>query len=1764
MDSLPPENRHILLSLLRKFSVHKQLCSCNHDRSFLLQLEDKVVMGTDVVRATVRIVNEDLGFTRSDFMGHSLQSCSCMDVIGEQVCELTMTAVQWDLVASQHKRFLAIAAKCFNGKIDTTRDSSTILPVMPTQQDDESNEVMVGELFAGGIGGWSFAIKALNSEQRIINTAWALDQDPIARKNYQMNHGMDYVATSAEQCWGYVQADQKANLCPTMFFQTQVENLWWLPHVTRFASQLILMSPPCPAWSAADSSPGLCRADGMCLVVVIVILAFLRPRAWGLENVSTLKGHKHWEIVLAVVKWTGFRVQRTKSLDLLDQTPQHRERLLMYAINMLDNDICGHRPVSWPLKQKNTLRSCHVICELDEPFRSMTVLSDEDMALYLDVRNMPHDITKDHKKRNVRELVAYRLRTWDDSFACVMTTYGRPEAVGEFLISKGGLYGSLFQNGNEVRKLSPPEICVLFGIVDDLWLPTEEYIAVSLLGNSISPQHAMILLLNMTVCIRPFWFVRGVDMLFSQCMSDHINASNMRIEHTESGYWIKRRTEADDTLPTMPIHDFAVLSIRTPMHSCRACVEEGLNVATILQHVLGSSMPSKLEIAIAGTNNIRIQLHSEVTMPTGRLELLASVPSCFLPSDVDMKATSWPCVAVMTPQDVVIITRQKHMKVEDVLQCLMTNVHHDHKDGTCHDVFGLPIDEHAEIPNVVFFHQAVDTSYMVATLPDGCRWEQKSHSMIMHLSPDSLPVVECNMRRTGMMEFIMCLGWEIHTVWTQGECQKGAAITLMPTDGKLAVQKNAVVNLMTIKFLQGELSQLEIKEGGKIPLKVSLWGSCIWDRACAPDTTGNDVVKCWENAARFAGNHHAMTVDLNGDQVDLTIPIMDHATKLGQAYHMSYQPDGQLRKIANTDVDAQQTKMTQVDPHAAFEGSTREHVLCSMMKNFLESLGDRRMPDEIFEGFSIIKDVSFMMVTNNLKSIIKLMKFFHNIGIERILHEIGWQLTLNMSEYQEDMNTETQMRIVPMSNRKKIPMEMVHAFLHSAVFCVRLPVPMRKCDQETRYIQIKLKFLDKWVLEGKFDAGLPCAIFNQPWHDVSTKMEDDSHMRMVSRGKMLVDERKLGDIIDEDRYPSDELRIHFVLQLRGGGFQTPKPDAVTTTKNDLARLFLQLGCELQETSQTVEKLVQLNGIAAIKHALRMREPADKLSQLERLARTNGLTLPSYHVSELKRNNANQQRQNKQKIKTREVVVSDYKLATGVFKNQDGTDCQILDQIKHAASGVMLSSRAQAEPWLQHTSKISQDELGILIMGCCDNPDALGCTKHSIPANTVDGSPVIIAGCLHQLGNKNVEVVNPKGAEVALEDSTVVAVTVYRDELDGQTWKEVTKSPVKGALELLAKSQITVSMLASPWGRTWANEHGKCTPDQAKSFQFHMRVWTSALESILRSSGSFGTYCTPKTENRETSSEYMIIWLDADLQTLKVKAAACQFGMGIVRVTKGKAERTSRGIRVKSANYAEAHKILKPGIEVPSQVNVRYMAKISPLPNGATQESIKAWLTKLNIAAKPLKPLGPKSWMIGRENKFDDQWLTWNTCVVLVTWLQEKAQPKNAPIVAGRMPKHEPVAAGDKSETLLSEDPWQTYIANNQGKTNVARPAAASVSTAATARIVEGPIEERFKAHDQRFEQLQKSMEAMSSRMDSQDMQQKKFEGDVRTQITDIQTEVTKQISSLTASLEDSVTKAMRKQDKQLGDSMQELKALLTSEGTPSKRHKAAAEAHQED
>ena len=110
---------------------------------------------------------------------------------------------------------------------------------------------------------------------------------------------------------------------------------------------------------------------------------------------------------------------------------------------------------------------------------------------------------------------------------------------------------------------------------------------------------------------------------------------------------------------------------------------------------------------------------------------------------------------------------------------------------------------------------------------------------------------------------------------------------------------------------------------------------------------------------------------------------------------------------------------------------------------------------------------------------------------------------------------------------------------------------------------------------------------------------------------------------------------------------------------------------------------------------------------------------------------------------------------------------------------------------------------ILILGCCGDSNRTACTvRLTFPAFNSEDQPVILFGCLHQIGSKAITAKDEKSGHVDLPKSTVVSVTLWRDEWNPSDWQTVVRGPVKFVANAWTKEGHSDFFLGAPWNRFW--------------------------------------------------------------------------------------------------------------------------------------------------------------------------------------------------------------------------------------------------------------------------------------------------------------------------------------------------------------------------
>ena len=310
-----------------------------------------------------------------------------------------------------------------------------------------------------------------------------------------------------------------------------------------------------------------------------------------------------------------------------------------------------------------------------------------------------------------------------------------------------------------------------------------------------------------------------------------------------------------------------------------------------------------------------------------------------------------------------------------------------------------------------------------------------------------------------------------------------------------------------------------------------------------------------------------------------------------------------------------------------------------------------------------------------------------------------------------------------------------------------------------------------------------------------------------------------------------------MLGLRGGGGPSSADHAaLVKQKNALAAFFLTQGGDLKDVGPFVDKICKGSSPATVEAILKPKSPKEKLEAISRLAKM--LNIPSTSVVAQE---GRDKIRDRVKLPAQDLVASldlaSITVKDGFFLNEDGSSCpQRLDVVPQS-SGVCLLDAYRSAPWLAHSSALSQDELAVVALGRCECPLHSDGKRIKFPAFCPQGEPLVLAGCLHNLGYKKVTTTKVD-TNILTPDLAVVSFTICKDEIPLEKWDEIVKSPVKTVLGLCGGE---LTLLAPPWGRVFQRLKTKVPAEEATSLQFHARISKDYLTKVLQMSGTKAVY-----------------------------------------------------------------------------------------------------------------------------------------------------------------------------------------------------------------------------------------------------------------------------------------------------------------------------------
>ena len=363
------------------------------------------------------------------------------------------------------------------------RGSSSALVRRPGVDDD----VRVLDLFSG-LGGWEHALQlispVLGDGLNVCSDVVSVELEPVSARTLALNTGR--VLVSADQCSSFGEDG-------VVVLGDVCDPTWYGLSICRPFTD-VLWSAPCQPWSKAGNTLGFSAEDGILLAHAIGLILLFRPLRAAGENVAGLTDHPHWCRVKNLLCFLPhkFRVQTT---DLKFLSPMARKRLfLLFQMDEIPSVIphVDLKPRHW----------LDVGCGyLDPTSRDDTGLTDEQisklsMRMYLPIQERSKSIAvneSDGPQVLMRRLSGPTLPTLVASyrFQCEL-----PERN---LMDRGILTWLVSENSGILppRYLDQLEAVRLLGFPFAMALPSQECLAMKLLGNSVSPLQGAVALFRL-------------------------------------------------------------------------------------------------------------------------------------------------------------------------------------------------------------------------------------------------------------------------------------------------------------------------------------------------------------------------------------------------------------------------------------------------------------------------------------------------------------------------------------------------------------------------------------------------------------------------------------------------------------------------------------------------------------------------------------------------------------------------------------------------------------------------------------------------------------------------------------------------------------------------------------------------------------------------------------------------------------------------------------------------------------------------------------------------------------------------------------------------------------------------------------------------------------------------------------------------------------------------------------------------------------------
>ena len=408
---------------------------------------------------------------------------------------------------------------CLNSK-------TLIVPLWDEFRQEQSPEPWIIEIFAGGFGGWQYALRFLRAHSISRRPTLAIESELPFATQFALTHGFNLVGCTQDLPSNFLR-----DLNEDVIFHSKVQDIEWQKQLQMLFPELWFISAPCRTWTHASSHEGLYREDGLVMIESIAQARIFRPKLIGFEQVKGFQDHPQFAVVERILEWAGYIPLFKDVLDLADLTPVRRQRFLALYIRSEDRTICQPQP--WP-ERSSKPSTFDAGFEIPSSELVQFQPTAKQAALYFDATLIPGPL----KAHTTAEILARRLPSLDGKLPTFMAAYGEQHNIAPYRLNSHGLFGHFRRQALTFRFWTPYEIVLLHGQFHACVLLKPSKLAYQTIGNCIAVLHALYVIYHAFCVLSDFSEKTRFDDMVAEFLNHRLKASEIDILQDECAWYV--------------------------------------------------------------------------------------------------------------------------------------------------------------------------------------------------------------------------------------------------------------------------------------------------------------------------------------------------------------------------------------------------------------------------------------------------------------------------------------------------------------------------------------------------------------------------------------------------------------------------------------------------------------------------------------------------------------------------------------------------------------------------------------------------------------------------------------------------------------------------------------------------------------------------------------------------------------------------------------------------------------------------------------------------------------------------------------------------------------------------------------------------------------------------------------------------------------------------------------------------------------------------